>query len=361
MTPVARLTALVIAASVPPLFLSAQEAGQSPEQIVSEWMSSAHADSSAEAFRHWDDEAEIPGNCAVCHSTPGFVAYLATDLTTPPVIAQSVPVGTVIDCTSCHDPGLADLTAAVFPSGASFGFDDGSTVCTVCHQGRTAGSDVSQAAEGLDPDTVSPELGFINIHYAAAATTLLGSEVGGGFEYPDLGYAGRFAHVPEFDTCLGCHAPHSTEVVLDDCTTCHAGAASFDAIRIRPEDVDGDGDTAEGIVETIAGLQDRLGQAITRYADEIAAAPILYVADAYPYFFNDSNADGSADPEEASYPNRYQSWTPRLLRAAYNYQAVSKDPGGFAHNPDYLLQLLIDSLADLSQAVEVDLAGLARP
>ena len=38
-----------------------------------QWAASAHADFSAEAFVHWDedDPAEIPARCAKCHSTPG--------------------------------------------------------------------------------------------------------------------------------------------------------------------------------------------------------------------------------------------------------------------------------------------------
>ena len=36
-----------------------------------EWASSPHADASAEAFIHWDedDPAEVPTSCAKCHST----------------------------------------------------------------------------------------------------------------------------------------------------------------------------------------------------------------------------------------------------------------------------------------------------
>jgi hypothetical protein len=35
------------------------------------------------------------------------------------------------------------------------------------------------------------------------------------------------------------------------------------------------------------------------------------------------------------------------LKAAYNYQYATKDPGAFAHNGKYIIQLLYDSLADL--------------
>ncbi|MDA1090842.1 MAG: hypothetical protein O3A85_11100 [Proteobacteria bacterium] len=60
-------------------------------------------------------------------------------------------------------------------------------------------------------------------------------------------------------------------------------------------------------------------------------------------------------------PNRYQSWTPRLLRAAYNYPFVAKDPGMYSHNPKYVLQLLYDSLENLSAKIKLDMAKMLRP
>ena len=77
--------------------------------------------------------------------------------------------------------------------------------------------------------------------------------------------------------------------------------------------------------------------------------------------FVDTNGNGVADKNETKFPNRYKSWTPRLLKAAYNYQFVTKDPGAFAHNPSYALELLYDSVADLGVKVPVDLSKVKRP
>ncbi len=52
---------------------------------------------------------------------------------------------------------------------------------------------------------------------------------------------------------------------------------------------------------------------------------------------------------------------PRLLKAAYNYQYVQKDPGAFAHNGKYVIQFLYDNLASLSTKVDVDMTGMIRP
>jgi hypothetical protein len=59
--------------------------------------------------------------------------------------------------------------------------------------------------------------------------------------------------------------------------------------------------------------------------------------------------------------NRFNAWSPRLLKAAYNYQFVTKDPGAYAHNPIYTLQILHDSLSDLGTRITVDLARAKRP
>ncbi|WP_341212746.1 polyheme membrane-associated cytochrome C [uncultured Limimaricola sp.] len=345
-----------------PLPLSAQEAPEpTPEEIVEDWLASSHAHAMSEAFRHWDAEGEIPGACATCHSTPGFVDYVASPMATVGVIDHPVPTGTVVTCTACHDPAAAQLQSVPFPSGQSASLENGSTVCTVCHQGRASGASVETAVTGMEDDRVSTDLGFINIHYAAAAATLMGSEAGGGYEYEGKSYAGRIAHVPDLSDCASCHDPHETTIEIEDCTTCHAGVTDLRAIRTSLADFDGDGDTAEGIGMVTQQMQNRLLDGITLYATEIAGTPIIYAEDAFPYFFADLNADGRADPDEAMRDNRYASWTPRLLRAAYNYQFVTKDGGAFAHNPHYTLQLLIDSLQDLSTVVSLDTEGLTRP
>jgi hypothetical protein len=40
---------------------------------------------------------------------------------------------------------------------------------------------------------------------------------------------------------------------------------------------------------------------------------------------------------------------------------VIKDPGAFAHNPTFAIEVLYDSLSDLGGKVSVDLAKAKRP
>jgi hypothetical protein len=236
-----------------------------------------------------------------------------------------------------------------------------SAVCTVCHQGRASTVAVNAAAGTVEEDSVSADLTFVNSHYAQSAATLFGSAVSGGYEYEGKTYVGPFEHAANLNTCTSCHNPHTLEVAVESCSTCHAGASEFTDIRSSTQDFDGDGDTAEGIAAPIASLHAWLGEAIEHYAREVAGAPVVYASASYPYFFNDLNDNGAVDEGEAIYPNRYQSWTPRLLRAAYNYQFVAKDTAAYTHNPHYALQLLYDSLENLSQQVDIDIASLTRP
>jgi hypothetical protein len=130
---------------------------------------------------------------------------------------------------------------------------------------------------------------------------------------------------------------------------------------MNAKDFDGDKDVKEGIAMEITALEDKLYTAIVDYSKTITKTAIVYYGEANPYFFIDTNGDGKADEKEAVSANRWVDWTPRLLKAAYNYQYIQKDPGAFAHNPKYALQILYDALEDLGKKVKVDMTGLARP
>jgi hypothetical protein len=276
-------------------------------------------------------------------------------------IDHPVPLGSTVDCAVCHGSSASSLQSVPFPSGESVAVEGPSAVCTVCHQGRAATETLAAATEELEDDAPSEALSFINPHYGLSSATLLGSEVRSGYQYPGRDYADTFTHVPDMNTCTSCHQPHSLEVRLETCTACHQGADDFRAIRISPQDFDGDGDISEGIANPIDTMRDRLGEAIALYAREVARTPVVYAEASYPYFFVDGDGDGAVSEGEAAYPNRYASWTPRMLRAAYNYQYARKNPGAYTHNPHYVLQLLYDSLEDLSGQVAIDISAYTRP
>jgi len=342
---------------------STEEAPMKPAAEVpylAAWEGSAHNASDTEPFRHWDEEdpAEVPTSCAKCHSTQGYQDFLGADGSAVGAVDAAVPAMEVygIQCVACHNPVTLTKTDVTFPSGVTVSAGDDSR-CMECHQGRESKVSIDQKIADYNavdaPDAVPAPVddrafGFSNIHYYPAAATLYGGVAMGGYQYDGKSYDGKFRHVEGIDSCTGCHDPHTLEVKVESCATCHEDVASVDDLKnVRmvssASDYDGDGDTAEGVYYEIEGLQEALYVAIQAYAADTAGAEISYDPATYPYFLG---ADGSG----------YANWTPRLLKAAYNYQMAYKDPGKFAHGGKYAIQLLYDSIEDL----DGDVSGLAR-
>jgi hypothetical protein len=351
---------------------------------LEEWKASPHADAESESFRHWDEEdpQEVPTSCAKCHSSAGYRDFLGADGSEAGVVDEAAPVNTVVDCVACHNSATIAKTSVVFPSGIEVtGLGDESR-CMECHQGReskiSVDRQITETFKLTDDDldvvvkpivattngrTVTTTFGFRNVHYFAAAATQYGTLVKGGYEYEGMSYDGKFQHPAPFNTCSGCHDPHALEMNLEACATCHTGVETLDDIKeIRMQgslmDYDGDGDREEGVQSEFAGLQEKLLEAIQAYASEVADTDIGYDASTYPYFFGDANTNNTLDQGERA----FAAWTPRLLKAAYNYQVAGKDPGAFAHNAKYVIQLMHDSIADLNTelAEAVDIEDAAR-
>jgi hypothetical protein len=323
-----------------------------------------HFAGDTEAFRHWDgDEFTVPGSCAKCHSATGLPQFLTEGTTI------SNPAANGFLCTTCHDeenfPERYQVASVAFPSGATLSFAqdadgklvaDESNLCLLCHQGRESTTSVNRtiAGSGAKDDEVSTKIGFRNVHYFAAGATLFGTDAKGAYEYADKDYLGLNQH--PVNKCADCHNVHELEVKTEGCKACHGDKAP-EEIRMVATDWDGDGDATEGVKGEIDTLAEALYAEIQKYATETAGAGIVYDAHTYPYFMLDADGDGQPDKNEQGGNRAYNAWTPRLLRAAFNYQYAQKDPGAFTHNPQYVIQFLIDSLADLGGNV----SGFTRP
>ncbi|MBK8136756.1 MAG: hypothetical protein IPK52_13120 [Chloroflexi bacterium] len=151
------------------------------------WVGSPHADTTAEAFNHWNEEGEVEAACAKCHSTPGYRDFVGADGSEFGTIENTIPLGTTITCDACHAPTATQLTSVVFPSGVELSDTGDSARCMLCHQGRASTDSVNAKLVELNlvetPDTPSADLRFINIHYYAAAATLYGGQARGGYQY----------------------------------------------------------------------------------------------------------------------------------------------------------------------------------
>jgi hypothetical protein len=367
---IAALAAAFVLAGV----AAAQTAGvqDKDDQAQRLWQKSPHADKTAEPFNHWNADGSIPATCAKCHSTPGFKDYLGADGSTVDVVDQPAPIGTTIQCQACHsDPEkgiLRDRTYVIFPSGVKVNGLGPEAMCMECHQGRASTKDVNNsiAAAGLlSDDTPSSKLRFINVHYFAAAASQFGTIAKGGYEYAGKLYDSRFAHVPGYNVCFICHNPHSLQIDIQACNTCHTGIKDPRDIRFYGSfvDYDGSGDLTKGMYYEIENLKGFLFSAIQAYARTVIGTPIAYDPATNPYFFVDLNNNGSVDPSEANSANAYNRFTPRLLRAAYNYQVSVKEPCGYVHNGKYIIELIYDSIEDLSTKLggSFQTARLRRP
>lgn len=345
-------------------FVMPRSGPYAPDQVaipnaraIAEWIRSGHADASSEAFTHWNQDGAIPPVCSVCHSGQGFRSFHGLDGSASGLPAAPVPVGGVVDCETCHNPGMSKIREVTLPSGVVHPVTSSAeAACVTCHQGRTAGTSVVKAVGDKPEDTPDAELKFINPHYNVGAATSLGAYGGIAYQYPGKVYTGRFLHAKPVSTCLSCHQPHSLEVSADTCTICHQ-SGDPKAIRTSRQSYDGSGDTSKGIAADIAANAETLMKAITLYAAEVVGTPIVYDGAHHPYFFADANGDGLADQVDGK-TVAYNQWTPRLLKASYNWKVISADPGIQAHNPDYALELLYDSIEDLSAAAGLDFEGL---
>jgi hypothetical protein len=326
---------------------------QSPYEVG--WAGSAHADASAVAFNDWNDVGKVPLTCARCHTPDGYVEFISTGKVITDV---AISPGHVITCIACHNDTASALSEVTFPSGAVVKNLGPDARCMLCHQGRESTAGMNKLLAGYQNDVVSDKISFRNIHYFAAAATLFGTDAKGAYEYDGQAYVGFNTRHP-MNKCTDCHDAHALNVKLDACKSCHGAVTDPAKIRYAPDTTDwnGNGDAQEPMASEIAAFQARLYVAIQKYAIDIAKSRIVYETSNYPYYFLDVNKDGKPDTDDKGALLRYNAWTPRLLKAAYNYQFSIKDPGTFAHNPMYVMQFLYDSIKDLGG----DVSSLTRP
>jgi hypothetical protein len=200
-------------------------------------------------------------------------------------------------------------------------------------------------------------------------------------------YSGKNLHGVSQDSCVSCHSPHTLEVKVDSttCGRCHfkddgTPVTSMTELEDARQfgfngDIDGDG-IEEGMKAEVDGLAAKLFGAIRSYATVKTGHGICYTAATNPYWFlNNDAADttGACTTAEADPCNLFSAvsattvdansvacvaakqhtgyYTPRLLRAVYNYQIYIKEPGAWAHNPRYIIQMMYDSLVDLNMGL----------
>ncbi len=246
--------------------------------------------------------------CAMCHSHEGFVE---TQHTGHDTTAANIPIPTPISCATCHefhetldfendgyDYAIATnspVDLIMYDGAVTLDLGDNSNLCATCHQPRRQGPD---PATGDSAAITSTHYGP---HHGPHSTTLEG--IGGyelGVGYPEPGTDPHRTGA----SCVTCHmhgATHTWHVSLDACNTCHDNLADFDY---------------NGVQTDVQG----------------------YITDLKQKFIDNGMWDVD---EDEIIPDTYDiDWT----GAYYNYAWVVDDRSDGVHNPDYIKQLLINSI-----------------
>jgi hypothetical protein len=275
--------------------------------------------------------------CWGCHSNAG-----AGTLRTPGAITETYTPGTT------GDPA----TTVTYPNVA------GSNVCMSCHIGRETGEVIKN---NVDADGVRS---FINSHYLAAGGTLFGTT---GYEYDGKSYANPsyFAHdkigssaaanTGSNGPCAGCHmtTPNShkftnviktagviTALTSTACITCHTGehGAALTA---------GSADAA-----TFLATEEHHYHAALDALKAALSNKGIYFYEAHPYFYTATYVVGGTNTAFTNWAGVYglALWKD-TMGAAFNYNLLQHDPGGYAHNRMYAKRLIFDAIDFIDNGV----------
>ena len=327
-----------------------------------QWAESGHANKAAEAAWAHYNWTEVSGavrndgsatsdrtSCQRCHTTRGLIKVLTetggdTTAYVPFMDYDPSYKPEMLHCNGCHSNNLGGLRA-VGPITADYTdaptlYPDalGSNICLACHTGRESGETVKASTADFS------DAGFINSHYLTAGGTVFART---GYEYDVDGDPATddYANVPFFahdmigtpgepgtgdkGPCIGCHlsSPEShlfLPVTVDEgtgligeitstvCAECHAGQFELTPAELNEE--------KEHYLESLEVLAAQLGA---------AGHPFL---GGYPYFAaGDWTNGGTVDGMD-------------LMGAAFNFNLLEHDPGGYAHNRFYAKRLIYDSI-----------------
>ena len=321
--------------------------------------------------------------CQRCHTATGAANYLSSPSTydaanndfshlsgwvkynsrsNPTYTTQTSPQNELLYCWGCHSnsaKGTLRTPGAITANytGNPYTYPDlaGSNVCMSCHVGQETGGSIKA---NTDADGT---LNFINAHYLAAGGTLFGTT---GYEYADKSYANPsyFKHdtigssaaagTGSNGPCAGCHmtTPNShkftnvtktagviTALTSTACITCHDGSHGT-ALQAGSADA----------ATFLATEEHHYHAALDALAAALASKGIHFYA-AYPYFFNGAGGTGGSYTTWAA-PYGVAKWKD-TMGAAFNYNLLHHDPGGYAHNRMYAKRLIFDAIDFIDNGV----------
>lgn len=368
----------------------------SGQTLVDNVMNAKTDDTTGIAWTHynWDNSTRIARGagdqdrkaCQRCHTATGAANYLSSPATydannndfshlsgwtkynsrtNPVYTGQTSPQNEVLYCWGCHSnsaKGTLRTPGAITANytGNPYTYPDlaGSNVCMSCHVGQETGGSIKA---NTDTDGT---LNFINAHYLAAGGTLFGTT---GYEYDGKDYSNPsyFKHDKIGSTnapgtgsngpCAGCHmsTPNShkftnvtktagviTALTSTACINCHTGAYG-------PALTAGSADAAT----FLATEEHHYHAALDALAAALASKGIHFSAN-YPYFFTAPYVVGGTNTSYTTWAAPYgvAKWKD-TMGAAFNYNLLYHDPGGYAHNRMYAKRLIFDAIDFIDNGV----------
>ena len=231
-----------------------------------------------------------------------------------------------------------------------------SNVCIGCHLGREIGQNIKNITDA------DGQLGFVNSHYLTAGGTVFNTS---GYEYDGQVYS-----------TFGFHKYVGVEVnpanidtgTSGPCATCHMSVASGHTFVFVTKDVDGfieDNDSPICVychssmdAGNLEGTKGNFHTALEELNVALQARGIFF-QNRNPYFFvgpgaadasftnwqSVATAIGTDNPDAAPVDWR------DVMGAAFNYNLFEHDPGAYAHNSDYALKLVADSIDFLDNGI----------
>ena len=278
--------------------------------------------------KHYEHSTVTRGGnatCARCHSSSGFIDYLAQGAMNDYVPSDAVLTGGSIgpqkfSCTTCHDMHTSfdfegdgydyalrtiDPVTLLADESYTIDFEGTSNLCANCHQPR------STFEEAIQEDGTVDVGGRFGPHYGAQSILLEGihgAEIAGSLDYPAIA-----------------SEPHRAG---SSCTNCHMGETS------------GANDGNHTWVPTSTSCTDCHGSTVPNkdfLEDDFETLEALLLAEGLLKL----NDDGSVSPVSGNY---------ELIPASalWNYRMIYYDHSHGVHNPAYAKALIKNSIEALS-------------
>ena len=255
--------------------------------------------------------------CTRCHSHEGFVQYAALGS-----VAGNITDPAAWECGTCHqihetfetsdyELRLTDPVQANFNNAVTMDLIGNNNLCANCHQSRAAEPLVSTP----DAETFDITTTHYGPHYSTQANVVAGmglAEIEGSAAYPE---AGSNYHLNEQASCNGCHmgdftsgsGGHTWNPNVESCNTCHT-TTDFNY-----------GGRQTDVAAKLAEIQDiLLGYGVIEGDEEHGYHPVVGT---FPIV---------------------------LVRAYFNWEAITKDRSLGVHNPRYVNALLVNTLEALN-------------